>query len=377
MSDQILQLAEEWGKAWDALKASYDRLEGKMADLEEANAGEQAKANRQRTFGSTGGTGGANRGEVLNALRTFGRTGEIAPLAAMSVNSDPDGGYLVHPEISDTITRTAIETSPMRDLSRVVQIQSSSWIEPVADALPNAEWVSETQARNVTDHGELAQVEIPAHELMAMPELTQKLLDDASFDVGTFLEREIALKLAQAEATAFVAGDGVGKPRGFLSHDSSTADDDSRPFWTLQHVVSGAASDITTFDPLIDMMASMNVQYRPNAAWLMNRSTLGLLRKIKDGESRMLLSPDLRTADTEMLLGFPIRLAEDMPDVASNSFPIALGNFSRGYVIADRVGIRLLRDPFSRKGFVRFYVTKRVGGGLIDSKAIKLLKVST
>jgi len=216
-------------------------------------------------------------------------------------------------------------------------------------------------------------------ELYANPAATQAMLDDAQFDVEAWLADEIATQFAKAEGTAFVNGDGVDKPRGFLTYTSAIAGDATRSFGQLQYVPTGAAAALPSTNPenkLLDLVHALRAPYRQGAVWVMNSTTLATIRKFKTADGAFIWTPGLVTGQPDTLLGYPVIESEDMPDIAANSTPIAFGNFKAGYLIAERSETNILRDPYSNKPYVNFYATKRLGGAVSNSEAIKLLRVS-
>jgi len=205
------------------------------------------------------------------------------------------------------------------------------------------------------------------------------MLDDAAFDVEACLADEIAHEFAKAEGTAFVTGDGTNKPKGFLSYATANTGDQARAFGTLQTVVTGVANDLPASAPqdkLLDLVHALRAPYRQGAVWVMNSGTLARVRKFKDSNGAFIWQPGLVTGQPDTLLGYPVVESEDMPDIGANALPIAFGNFRAGYVIAERSETSILRDPFTNKPYVNFYATKRLGGAVSNSEAIKLLKIS-
>lgn len=316
-----------------------------------------------------------------SGLNVYMRKGQATPagvMAAMSVGSDPDGGYSVTPDMTGRIVTKVYETSPMRSVASVITIGTDS-IEGFNDlGEGDAGWVSEQGARDETDTPQLGKWSIPVHEIYAMPKTTQKLLDDSMFDIEGWLAGKTADKFARVENAAFLTGDGVGKPRGLLTYTTAATADASRAWGQFQHVNTGTSGGFGTApagsDALIDLVFSLKAAYRDNANFMMNRGTLASVRKLKDGDGNYLWQPDFSTRQGGLLLGYGIVEGEDMPAVAANSLSIAFGDFSETYTIVDRVGIRVLRDPFTSKGFVKFYTTKRVGGGAISFEACKFLR---
>lgn len=308
--------------------------------------------------------------------------------AAMQVGSDPDGGYFVPPTIATEIEKRIYDTSPMRNLARVVTIGTGAWEAPYQSSKgTSGGWVGERAARAATGTPTVGMQRIPVHEQYAYPEVTQEMLDDAMVDVEGMLTMETSEEMARQENLAFVTGNGVTKPRGFLDYGTAsvTTADATRAWGVLQYIPIGAAgafpndggtppADVP--DALISVVAALNPAYRQGAVWTMNRATEAATRKLKDRDGRYLVGfGDLRDTVTGFTLaGFPIENFEDMPDIAANSFSIAFGNFGRGYYIIDRMGYRVIRDNLTNKPYVGFYITKRTGGDVRNFDAIKLVK---
>ena len=314
------------------------------------------------------------------AFDTFLRKGEevMGPdeRKALSVGTDPDGGYVVNPDLSGRIVMKVFESSPMRAYASV-QVISSDALEGLFDLNEaSSGWVGETDSRAETNTPQLGKWRIPAHELYAKPKATQKLLDDASINMEAWLASKVAEKFARDEANAFVVGNGVNKPRGFLTYSSGT----TLP-GTIERFdtgVNGAfAAAPNGGDVLINALYGLKQQYRANATWFMNRATLKLTRKLKDSDGAYLWSPGIAAGQPASLLGYPVASFEDMPDPATDSLSIAVGDMREAYQIVDRIGIRTLRDPYSAKPYVEFYTTKRVGGDVVNFEAIKLVKLGS
>jgi HK97 family phage major capsid protein len=294
---------------------------------------------------------------------------------ALSVGSDPDGGYLVPPETETTINRALRAISPIRAIAGVRQVSGSVYKRPYVTSGLQTGWVGETANRTQTNSPTLASVSFPTMELYAMPAATTALLDDSAVDIDTWLAEEVRLAFAEQEGTAFVKGDGTNKPKGFLSYE--TVANSSWEWGKLGTISTGAAGAFATSNPadkLIDLAYAVKAGYRANGTFVMNRATQSVIRKLKDAEGNYLWQPSAHAAQLPTLLGYPVAESEDMPDIATNSLSVAFGDFTRGYLIVDRVGIRVLRDPYSAKPYVLFYTTKRVGGGVADFDAIKLLR---
>ena len=328
----------------------------------------------------SGGFGAAdNPSAEVKAFRTLLRSGDDMELKALSVGSDPEGGYWVPREVSDQMVKTVFETTPMRQLANIIETSTDA-LEMIVDKNEAvANWVGETESRAETATPDIARVRIPVHELHAQPKATQKLLDDASINVEQWLSEKVAAKFARTEATAFVSGNGVAQPRGFLDYPTASTGDDTRSWGTLQYVASGAAGAFASSDPgdvLFDLIAALKPAYRPGAAWLMNTATASTIRKFKTADGAYIWQTGLQAGQPATLLGFPVMESEDMSDVAADSLSIAFGNWRQGYQIVDRTGIRVLRDPFTAKPFTLFDTTKRVGGDVVNFEAIKLLKMA-
>lgn len=312
------------------------------------------------------------------AFSRYMRTGDIAALSeakSASAGALSEGGYVVPDTTEALIDRQMAEVSPMRALASVRQVASGLYRKPVSRGGATAGWVAETDPRPQTDTAELDLLEFPVAELYAMPAATQQLLDDAMVDVDQWLAAEVRDVFATQESAAFIAGDGNGKPRGLLDYD--VAAEGLQAWGQLGYIATGVEGDFPASDPadaLIDLIYAPKNAYRARGAFLMNRRTVSAVRRFKDADGNYLWQPSLSEAGASSLLGYRVREAEDMPDIGTNSFSIAFGDFSRGYLIIDRQGVEVLRDPYSAKPYVLFYTTKRVGGGVQDFDAIKLLK---
>lgn len=306
-----------------------------------------------------------------------GDTGRLRDLEskALSAGSDADGGYLVPPETEAAVNRALATLSPMRAIAGVRQVSGTVYKRPFATTGGAIGWVGETAARPQTSTPTLDSLVFQTMELYAMPAATQSLLDDSAVDIDQWLSDEVRLAFAAQEGTAFVSGDGVNKPKGFLAYPTV-----ANATWTWGSVgfigtgVAGAFPASNASDKLIDLIYAVKSGYRANSHFVMNRSTQSVIRKMKDGQGNYLWQPAAAPGQPPMLMGFPVAESEDMPDIAADSLSIAFGDFQQGYLIVDRVGIRVLRDPYSAKPYVLFYTTKRVGGGIQDFNAIKLMK---
>lgn len=375
LADQI-KAAE---KARTELEAKTNRLSltgGRSDDAEAKAAGEFAKMVGQ-DFGVDDLRG------YKAALDTYLRKGpEHRDLdrKSLSVGSDPDGGYLVTPDVSGRIVQKVYGSSPIRQYASVVTIGTDALEGLIDNDEASAGWVGETQSRGETDSPQLGKWTIPVNEVYAMPTATQKVLEDARLDLESWLANKVADKIARTENAAFINGDGNLKPRGLLSYSTAATADATRAWGVFQHIASGAAADFASSSPadkLLDVVYALKAAYRQGAAWMMPRATVGAIRKFKDGQGQYLWSPGLQAGQPQSILGYAVAEAEDMPAIGANALGIAFGNFAEGYQIVDRVGLSVLRDPYTTKGFVKFYTRKRVGGGVVNFEAVKFLKFAT
>ena len=316
------------------------------------------------------------------AFEAYVRSGDDAALRglslegkAMSTAVASDGGYLVDPETSATIRSVLASTASLRQIANVVNVEATSFDVLIDHTDVGSGWASETGTLTETDTPSIERITIPLHELSALPKASQRLLDDSAFDIEGWLAGRIADKFARAEAAAFVSGNGVDKPTGFLT--KTAVANGSWSWGSLGYVatgVDGAFSGANPADSIVDLVYALGAVYRANATFVMNSKTAGQVRKIKDADGRFLWSDGLAAGEPARLLGYPVLIAEDMPDIAVGANAIAFGDFAAGYTVAERPDLRILRDPFSAKPHVLFYATKRVGGDVSDFAAIKLLK---
>ncbi|WP_454657673.1 phage major capsid protein [Bosea beijingensis] len=314
------------------------------------------------------------------AFGAYVRTGEAGGLKrleakALSAGSGPDGGYLAPATVEGEILRRLATVSPIRALATVRTISSGTYKKAFSTTGPASGWVAETAARPQGASPTLAELSFPAMELYAMPAATQTLLDDAIVDIDQWIAEEVESAFAEQEGAAFVNGDGVDKPKGFLAYPTV-----AEASWSWGNIgalntgVAGAFPASNPSDVLVDLVYALKAGFRQNASFVMNRKTQATVRKFKDSTGNYLWQPPASAGAPATLLGFPLVEAEDMPNIANNAVSIAFGDFRRGYLVVDRAGVRILRDPYSAKPYVLFYTTKRVGGGVQDFAAIKGLK---
>ncbi len=342
--------------ALDNAKAAIDR-----ANLERA---------RPRLEGGRPGAGD----EYKDAFAAYVKRGEEK---ALSVGSNPDGGYLVPSDTDKQITDLMAALSPIRAIASVRQVSTATYKKPVAITGPATGWVAETASRPQTSSQTIDALAFPTAELYAMPAATAQFLDDAAVDVNQWIADEVNAAFAVQEGTAFVNGNGTNKPKGFL-HD--VVADSSWAWGSLGYLKSGVSGDFAASDEsdiLVDLVYALKAGYRQNANWVMNRKTQAAIRKLKDDAGNYIWQPAATADGKATLMGFPLVEAEDMPDIGADSLSIAFGDFKRGYLVVDRTGVNDLRDPYTAKPYVLFYVTKRVGGGVQNYEAIKLLKFGT
>ncbi|WP_299414674.1 phage major capsid protein [uncultured Sulfitobacter sp.] len=290
---------------------------------------------------------------------------------ALSTAVNSDGGYLVDPQTSDIVKSVLNTTASIRAIASVVNVEATSYDVLVDHSDVGAGWATEASTIGESDTPQIDRITVQLHELSALPKASQRLLDDAAFDIEGWLAGRIADKFARAEAGAFINGDGVDKPKGILAH--ATVDNDVWTWGNLGYVPSGISGEVTP-DAIVDVVYALGAQYRANASFVMNSKTAGIVRKLKDMDGRFLWSDGLAAGEPARLMGYPVLIAEDMPDAGADEMAMAFGDFAAGYTIAERPDLRILRDPFSAKPHVLFYATKRVGGDVSDFAAIKLLK---
>lgn len=314
------------------------------------------------------------------AFEAYMRSGDERELRSlesksMSYGSGPDGGFLVPEETEREIGKRLAELSPIRSIASVRKVSGAVLKKPFSIAGPAVGWVGETDPRTETAASTLAELQYPTMELYAMPAATASLLDDSAVDINQWIAGEIETAFAEQEGSAFVSGDGANKPRGFL--DYGQVDESTWSWGNIGYIATGVSGALPASDPsdiLVDTVYALKSGYRQNANWVMNRKTQATIRKLKDVDGHYLWQPPAAPGQRAMLMGFPVVEAEDMPDAGADTTPVAFGDFRRGYLVVDRTGVRVLRDPYSAKPYVLFYTTKRVGGGIQDFDAIKLLK---
>ncbi len=287
--------------------------------------------------------------------------------AAMSVGSSPDGGYLAPIEWDRTVTNRLKIVSPMRDICTIQPISTAGFIKVYNDRAVGSGWVGEVAPRPQTTNPQFSTVTFTPGEIYANPAASQGLLDDSIINVEEWLANEVEVEFSRQEGIAFINGDGVNKPRGVLRYGAT---DPLHPFGAVPAVYTGSAAGLTP-DGIINLIYDLPSQYADGAQAIMNRATMSKIRSFKDANGQYLWQPSLQIGQPSSILGYPIKEMGAMPNVAAGQVPIVFGDFRRGYLIVDRMGIRLLRDPYSNKPYVMFYTTKRVGGGITDPTALR------
>jgi HK97 family phage major capsid protein len=310
------------------------------------------------------------------------------PTMAMTVGSDPDGGFAVERELDREVLSVIRNSTAMRRLAfnGNLSMGFGSWKKLVTTKGGASGWAGESDTRGQTETATFGAIEVFPDELFVNAEVSNHLLDDSGFDVEQFLQTDVIDEFAATEGAAFANGNGSNRPLGLFQHPTSTDADATRAFGTLEYVPTGvsaafsgssASPGSSPYDLLIDLISKFKVGYLANASWLMSPQTAGTLRKIKDQDGRFIWQDSLIAGQPPMLLGYPVELDENAPAIGADSLSIAFGDFRRGYVIVDRPGMQLVRDPYTKKGFTRFYFTRRVSGRVLDSRAIKFIKFGT
>lgn len=382
-SAEVLKAIEEGNEAFKSFQAmTVERINFLEAAF--------AKKNRPHVGAGPLDDHSPDAQEHKAAFRKFITRGETHGLydlqvKAMSDSSGPDGGFGVPKVIDGMIEAAAVNISPIRQIAQVVQISTPDYHKLVnIHASGISGWVSENASRPATSTPQFVDIAPPLGEVYANLQASQQMLDDVFFNAEQWLAEEAALEFARAEGAAFVAGTGINQPRGFTTYTTAATGDSTRAFGTCEYVGTGSAgafktltSTVNPCDDLFTLVGKVKAQYRQDCVWVMNKKTLFAIMGFKDYQGRYVFNPATAPGLQDTLLGYPIYEAEDMPDyTSSGNLGIAFGNFKRGYIVVDRIGTRVLRDPFSSKPAVMFYITKRVGGGILNSECIKFLKFS-
>lgn len=398
MSDltEIKTAVESMGAAWEAFKKTNDE---RLAQIEKGNSGADHKAALDKInvdldklgadLAKLGrpkadeGEKGAASAEHKAAFMGFVRKGDERGLEemqrkALTVGTPADGGYAVPEQIEREIQAKLVDVSPIRGIAKQVTVSTDDYKRLFNIHGTASGWVGETAARTATNTPQLAEVPALMGEVYCNLTASQKSLDDIFFNVEQWLSEEMTLEFGRAEGAAFVGGNGSNQPKGFLNYTTAATADSSRAFGTLEHVATGVSGDFAASnkgDVLVSIVYKLKAGHRNGARWVTNKAILGEIRAFKEATTNAYMwQPGLAAGQPSTLLGYPIVEAEDVPAKGANSLSIAFGNFTNGYCIVDRIGIRTLRDPYTSKPNVLFYSTKRVGGMLLDSEAIKVVK---
>lgn len=392
----VKQVAEELGGRFDEFKSANDkRLEGieaeknklsetvdslneKMTELDNQKTALEKELAALKRPGRDGDTEEVS--EHKTAFGSFIRKGSEDGLRelerkALNIATDADGGYAVPEELDRNIIELERDMSPMRQVCNVISVSTPDYKRLVNLGGAASGWVGESDNRPATGTPSLAQIAATMGEIYANPQATQTSLDDIFFNAETWLTEEVAREFAEKEGSAFLLGDGTNKPAGLLNGTITTEDDDARAFGTLQAVNSGSAGDFDA-DDLVKLIYTLKKGYRMGATFMLPSLTLFKVRTMKDGNGAYIWQPGLQAGQPSSLLGYGVTENEDVPAVSADANSVLFGNYQRGYTIVDRIGTRVLRDPYTNKPNVGFYTTKRVGGMLTDSNAVKILKLS-
>lgn len=338
------------------LQAAIDTTNTKMAAME---------------MGAAGGARPVKDKEYSDAFQAHMRKGDVQ--AALNKGAAEDGGYTSPVEWDRTITDKLVIVSPMRALCTVQKVGGTGYKKLVNKRGTTSGWVGEEDTRPETDTSKLAEQGYSWGEIYANPSATQQMLDDSEIDIEGWLSSEVDVEFAYQEGKAFVSGDGTKKPRGLLTYAAGgTA---LHPLGGIEVVASGAAGAVTG-DAILNLIYALPETFTGNAKFGMNRNTMLAIRKLKDSDGNYLWQPSLQAGQPSTLGGYAIADIPDMPGVAANALSIAFGDFKRAYKILDRVGVRVLRDPYTKKPYVMFYTTKRVGGGLENPECMKFMRIA-
>lgn len=370
----------------EKIRASADLRRALEVAEEAKTAAEEAARKAGRMGGGSPEAGDPNAAEHKTAFFNFLRNPtdpsaisglRDAEKKAVSTGTDSAGGYAVPSLIAAEIEKQIVEVSEVRQFAKVVTVGSPEYRELVDLAGATGEWVGEGDTRNTTNTPTLHVAEPTFGTMAAKPEASEESLDDVFFNVESWVTDSATETFRAMEGAAFVSGNGTKKPTGFLAGTPTDDADGSRAAGVLEYVVTGADGDFNALNPgdsLTTVVHKMKAGYRSGAVWAMNSLTAAAIRLIRDADGRSLWTPSLAEGSPDVLLGHRIAYFEDMPDIASDAFAIAFGNFKRGYLIADRVGLRITRDEVTKPGFVKFILRKRVGGCILNDEAIKLVK---
>jgi len=392
--NEIKQVLDAQATAWEAFKhandqrlnaieqraatSDYDAKLSKInADLERLTEAQKAMAAAQtRTDDSAEQVSDEHR----KAFRQFMRRGDpiVLDLKGARVSDDTTGGYLVPQAVVGPIVARIFDSSPVRQVARIQAISGNAIEGAVDYGQLSVSWLDEVTASSDPTTPSLKKYRIEVNNQRSSPRISPVLLEDAAVDIEAWIGEKIARDFALSENTTFVTGSGVAQPRGFTTYTTAATADASRTWGQLEHVATGTSggfgSNANGTDKLTDLAYKVKAGYRANAVWMMSKATLGTARQLKTSNGDYIWQPSVQANTPPTLLGYPVAEAEDMPAIAANSLSIAFGDFRSGYMIVDRVGLSVLRDPYSNNPYVTFHAVRRVGGGVVDFDAIKFLK---
>lgn len=390
-SGDIKAILAELQKDWAAFKVEQDqavkdlkkgqedvvrseKIERINASVSELQAAVDQVSIKLAAMSVMGGKPGVKDLEYTDAFRAHFRKGEVQ--AALNKGTAADGGYLAPVEWDRTITDKLVQVSPMRQIAQVQQIEGAGFSKLFNARGMGSGWVGETAARPQTTTPTLGTLTYSTGEIYANPAATQQLLDDAAIDLEQWISGEIETEFSYQEGLAFVSGNGTNKPAGFLTYVTGAANAAVHPWGAIPTGVTAASAAAITSDELIDLVYDLPNEFSGNARFVMNRNTVQAIRKLKDGDGNYLWQPTFTAGEPATVLNYPLTEMPAMPDPAAAAFPVAFGDFRRGYLIIDRLGVRVLRDPFTNKPYVHFYTTKRVGGGLLNPEVLRVLQMA-
>jgi len=366
------------GKADVVVDEKVDRINAAVGDLQKAIDDMNMKIAAAQMRGSDPKRPGDP--EYVAEFEAYFRQGDIGAKvrankiqAAANKGTPGQGGYLAPIEWDRTITDRLVQISPMRQIARVQAITTAGYTKLFNMHGAGSGWVGETAARPETTSPTLAPITIVPGTIYANPAATEEILEDSEVDIEAWLTSEVELKFSQEEGLAFVAGNGTNKPNGFLTYVTGGVNAATHPFGVIPQKVAASATAVTA-DELLDVVYGLKQEYRAGARWTMNSLSQANIRKLKDAAGAYLWQPSIQEGQPATLLGFPITEMQDMPNMTTGAFPIAFGNFQEGYLIVDRRGVTVLRDPYTNKPYVMFYMTKRVGGAVVNPEALYVLK---
>jgi HK97 family phage major capsid protein len=385
-NDERLKSIEKKGSADGLLDEKLEKINTQLSKLEKEIEERRLAANRAPLYGPQG----ENLLDLTpeekshyDAMKGFLRKGIVSDVLeqrSMSAGLDEEGGYLLAKPTAGRIITKVYETTPMRQYADVITISAGKLTGPNDLDEADSGWVGEEEDRTETGTPQVGEYEIDVHEQYAEPRVTQRFLDDAAVDIEGWLANKAASKFARVENSAYAVGNGVKKPRGVFSYATAATADASRAWGTMEHVLSGASADFASSNPsdkFVDLVHAIKADYRAGSAFMMPRLTLAKVRKFKDGQGNYLWQPAITAGNPSQLLGYPVIEAEDAPAVAAGALAVAFGNFRVGYQIVDRLGVRVIRDAITKKGWVKFYTTKRTGGAVVNFEAIKFIKIGS